>query len=285
MRRIASSSAQHALTTLGARLREIRSDAGLSGRDLGRLAGWQSSKISKIEHGRQTPTVADINSWCAHCNAGEHAGDLIALLRAVEGMFVEWRRINRAGLLQEQLRRLPVWQRTKRFRGYASWVVPGLAQTADYVRAILAGIRDRRELADDTDAAVLARLDRQQIIHQPDRRFGIVIEESVLRNSIGGPDIMAAQLGHLLTISTLPTIALGVIPQAADRTISWPIESFWIFDDEQVSVELVSGHLTITQPYEIAQYVKVFSMLTELAVYGAKARTLIAAAIGATGDK
>jgi hypothetical protein len=49
-----------------------------------------------------------------------------------------------------------------------------------------------------------------------------------------------------------------------------------MFDDEQVAVELVSGYLTITQPREIAMYAQVF---TELAVYGAAARSMIMATI------
>ena len=48
-----------------------------------------------------------------------------------------------------------------------------------------------------------------------------------------------------------------------------------------MAVELVSGHLTITQPREIAMYAQVFAELAELAVYGAAARSLIMAAIDA----
>lgn len=48
-------------------MREIRNGARLSGRDLGRMAGWHSSKISKIEHGRQAPSIDDIHAWCGHC--------------------------------------------------------------------------------------------------------------------------------------------------------------------------------------------------------------------------
>jgi helix-turn-helix protein len=43
-----SSSARQALEALGGQLRELRLEAGLTGRDLGRLAGWHSSKVSKL---------------------------------------------------------------------------------------------------------------------------------------------------------------------------------------------------------------------------------------------
>ena len=63
----------------------------------------------------------------------------------------------------------------------------------------------------------------------------------------------------------------------------WPVEDFWIFDDRQVNVELVSGWLTLTQLREIAMYAKTFSELAEIAVRGAQARALITAAINARG--
>ncbi|GGS74056.1 hypothetical protein GCM10010156_36250 [Planobispora rosea] len=54
-----------------------------------------------------------------------------------------------------------------------------------------------------------------------------------------------------------------------------------MFDDAEVTVELVSGHLTITQPREIAMYAAAFAGLADLAVYGEAARVLITAAIAA----
>jgi hypothetical protein len=48
-----------------------------------------------------------------------------------------------------------------------------------------------------------------------------------------------------------------------------------------VSVELLSAKVTVTQPSEVALYVKAFAELSELAVYGPAARKLIMSAIGA----
>ncbi|WP_017559387.1 Scr1 family TA system antitoxin-like transcriptional regulator [Nocardiopsis baichengensis] len=76
---------------------------------------------------------------------------------------------------------------------------------------------------------------------------------------------------------TPPYVSLGVVPMRADRG-RMPVEGFWIFDSAQVNVELVSGHLTITQPSEIAMYADTFAELAALALYGERARTLIAAA-------
>lgn len=276
-----SSSAQEALRSLGVRLREVRLAAGLSGRDIGRLTGWHSSKVSKIEYGRQTPSLDDIRLWCKHCQATDQEADLIASLHAVEGMFIEWRRMERTGLRVAQEAQRPLWERTRTFRIYNPRLIPSPIQTADYVATLLRGLVMRRKLRDDVDAAVAARLDRQRLVHEGDHRFAIVLEEAVLRFSVGGPQVMAAQLGHLLSVSALPSISLGVIPLTADRTAMWPVEGFWMFDYKEVSAELVSGYLTVKQPYEVAMYAKVFEQLSNLAVYGASARALIAAAVAA----
>jgi transcriptional regulator with XRE-family HTH domain len=111
-----------ARAALAARLREIRVEAGLTASDLAARAGWQRSKISKIEHARQTPSVSDIKLWCALADAGGQVPDLVASLHAVEGMWVEWRRVSRTGLRQLQESYLPLFERTRRFRIYEAGV-------------------------------------------------------------------------------------------------------------------------------------------------------------------
>jgi transcriptional regulator with XRE-family HTH domain len=275
-----SSSVQEAKRALGDRLRELRLAAGLTGRDLGRLADWHSSKVSKIEYGKQSPTPDDIRVWCKHCDAEDQAVDLIASLRAVEGMFIEWQRMERAGLRRAQEAASALFESTRHFRAYDSWLVPGVLQTAAYTTALLEAVAARRGTPNDVAEAVAVRMERQRVLYEGDHRFAIIIEESVLRGRIGGVSTMAGQLGHLLTVGSLPSVSLGIVPMRAERTLR-PVEGFWIFDDERVNVELVSGWLTITQPREIAAYVQVFNELAAMAVHGTAARGLITAAIAA----
>ncbi|WP_084960220.1 helix-turn-helix domain-containing protein [Thermoactinospora rubra] len=282
--RHSSSSAQAAAKVLAARLRKIRTEAGLTGRDLAELAGWHSSKVSRIEHARRTPSAADIRAWCEHCGVPDQAEDLIASLEAILGMFVEWRDIERTGLTAAQESVIPTWERTRHFRFYSSQLIPGPVQTPAYITALLTALMHRRGLPNDIEEAVQVRVDKQHIIHEPDRRIAVILEESVLRQPIGGAEVMTAQLGHLLTVSALPTISLGIIPLGADRSTIWPVEGFFMFDDAEVTVELVSGHLTITRPHEIAMYAQVFTELASLAVYGKAARALITRAIQAVDE-
>lgn len=278
-----SSSAWQARQALAARLGEIRKDAGLTGRALALRCDWHESKVSRIEHARTAPSADDIRVWCQHCDAPDETDEMLAFLRTVEDMFVEWRRMEQAGLKHAQEAVLPLWERTRIFRAYSSWLIPGAVQTPAYTKAILRAIAARRDLPDDTDEAAAVRADRLRLLREGDHRFFVVVEESVLRNVIGGADVMAGQLGHLITVASLPSVSLGVIPMGLERDVIWPVEDFWVFDERQVNVELVSGWLTLTQPREIATYTKAFSDLSDLAVRGAKARALITAAIDALG--
>ena len=246
--------------------------------------GRHSSKISRIEHGKILPSPADIHGWCDHCAANDQVADLVASLRAVESAYVEWRRLETSGLRPLQVSYLPLYEATRRFRVYQSHVVPGLIQTPDYATALLSSIAAFRRLPDDIEAAVTTRVERQRLLSHGDHRFAVVLEESVLRHQIGPADVMAAQLGHLIAVATLPSMSLGIIPfDTPDRPV-WPVEGFGIFDDDRVNVELLSARVIVTQPREVAVYTQAFTGLAGLAVHGRTARSLITAAIDALGD-
>ncbi|MFJ6384718.1 helix-turn-helix domain-containing protein [Kitasatospora sp. NPDC092039] len=278
-----SSSAQAARKAVAERLRELMLDAGLNGKQLAALCGWTPAKTSRIINAKTPPSDADIRAWCAACGADDQAADLIARSRQADAMFLEWRRMERSGLRQAQQAVRPLYERTRSFRAYAPWVLPGMVQTRAYTTRVLTAIRDRRGLVDDVEAAVDERMDRQHILYEGRHRFALLIEESVLRNGLGGRPVMLEQLRHLLAVGRLPNVSLGVVPMRPDRDNGWPVEGFWIYDQTQVNVELVSGYLTITQPSEITMYERVFAELSDVAVRGAPARALITAAIDALG--
>jgi hypothetical protein len=216
-----------------------------------------------------------------HCGVPEQAEDLIAVARGIEGMYVEWRRLERSGLRRVQESVLPLWERTHRFRIYSPWLIPGPLQTHAYIKALLISARNRRNLPDDVEAAVQVRVEKQRVLQEGNHRFAVLLEESVLRYRLGDTPTMIGQLGHLLWAGALPSVSLGIIPQDADRSQLRPVEGFFLFDDDQASVELVSAHLTITQPHEIKMYAQTFATLTDQAVYGAEARSLVAGAVNA----
>ncbi|GAA2664849.1 helix-turn-helix transcriptional regulator [Streptomyces lunalinharesii] len=253
----------------------------MNGKTLASECGWHPSKVSRISTAKSTPSEEDIRAWCRACGAADQTEDLVASLHAVEGMWIEWHRMERTGLKRAQEERLPLFERTRWFRSYSSWLVPGLVQTYGYTEDVLRAVQRRRVVIDDVADAVAVRMERQRVLYEGKRRFAFLIEESVLSNGLGNSDTHCGQLEHLLTVGALPNVSVGIIPARIGRT-RMPVEGFWIFDQAQVNVELVSGYLTLTQPSEVAMYATTFTELAELAVYGTTARRLIASAMDAS---
>jgi transcriptional regulator with XRE-family HTH domain len=273
-----STGTHDAREALGGRLREIRKDAGLSGRALAALAGWHFTKISKLESGRQNPSDADIRVWCERCNATDQAPDLIATLRNIESQYVEWRRMLRAGTKRRQEIQRRWEHEAQLVRIYEPLLVPGILHTAAYATKIVRTAISFYGIPDDADQSVDTRLARQDALYEGIRRFHIVIGEQALRTRLGDVDVMLGQLGRILEASTLPRLRLGIVPTSAVYEV-WPIHGFWLFDDRMVRVETYTAELTVTQPREIALYSKAFDGLTRSAVYGQHARALITQAL------
>jgi transcriptional regulator with XRE-family HTH domain len=278
-----SSSVQRARQQLAERLRDLRRDAGMDGRELSAAAGWNPAKTSRIETAKQAPSEADIAVWCKVCRAEREVPDLIASLRAADSMYIEYRRLNRAGMRRRQEAVRPLYERTRVFKAYCPSVVPGWLQTPEYATALLSSITEFRGTPDDVAPAVASRMSRNRMISSGNHRFVLLLEETVLRYRIGGAGVMASQLTRVAEAAALPSVALGVIPFGAPERPAWPLEQFTVFDDERVHVELLSAHVTVTAPSEITLYVRAFERLGRLAVYGDAARALIGDAIAALG--
>ncbi|MFD9515958.1 helix-turn-helix domain-containing protein [Streptomyces sp. NPDC059979] len=275
-----SSSAQAAREAVAARLRDLRRGAGLTVAELAGLCGWHHSKTSRIENARTAPSARDIHHWCRACGLPDEAPDLVARSVHAESMYSEWRH-QVQGLKKLQDSWPQFFQQTKLFRIYSSTLVPGLLQTEGYAGGLLGVIARFRGYPEEGDEAARARVERSRVIHDPGRRAVLVVEEAALYYRMGDPDAMAAQLGYLLTAGALPAVSLGVIPRAVDPRTVWPLETFHVYDDTFVSVELLSAEVNITQPSEIALYLKAFEQLRGMAVYGASARSLVVNAIEA----
>jgi len=282
MRTSRSSSVQQARKALADRLRDIRKDAGITGPALALACGWSKSKCSRIENAITAPSAQDIRAWCVVCGADDQAPDLIAALKSVETMFTEWRRMEASGLKRAQESVLPLFEQTMHFRAYAPSILPGLIQTREYTTAILRATQKRRVAVDDVEEAVQVRMERQRIIYDSRKTFAWLLEESSLYASLGGPEVQAGQLGHLIACASMPNTSLGIIPRKTTR-LSMAVEGFWIYDNTMAAVELVSGYLQLTTPSEVLMYVSRFQDLATDAVYGAEARALITEAIDTLG--
>lgn len=279
------SSFQRAREALGNRLREMRLDAHLTGRHLAGEAGWPPSKISKIEAGRQTPSDTDLTTWARICDREQQVPELVATLRSLEQQYVEFRRMFRTGLPSRQRSIAEIESKTELTRNFEPCFVPGLLQTAEYARYRFAeGDPDESERGvpkneAELEEAIAARMDRQRILHRGDKRFHFVMTEAVLRYQVCPPDVMAGQIGHLISMTTLPAIRVGIIPFGVPLSVG-PIHGFYLYDNKLAIVELFTAVLNISQSDELAAYERVFGDLADTAAYGADARAILTRTLG-----
>jgi transcriptional regulator with XRE-family HTH domain len=275
-----SSSAQAAREVIAAQLRELRVEAELTGHEVAVRCGWSPAKSSRIEHAKTPPSDADIRAWCTACGAPDRAAELVAANRRADQMYVHWKKLHRHGMRRAREEVLPLYERTRQLRAYCSSVVPSVVQTEAYAGALLSTIAAFQGTADDSSAAAASRVERSRVIRDGERRFSLLVEETVLRYRIGDAETMAGQLGYLLAVMALPNVSLGVIPFTAQRR-AWPLEAFCLFDEHRVSVELLTAAVNVSAPSEIAVYAKAFTELAGIAVYGSQARARITEAIAA----
>ncbi|MFG2888030.1 helix-turn-helix domain-containing protein [Streptomyces sp. NPDC048248] len=274
-----SDQTQETREALGARLRGFRKDAGYSsGRAFAAAAGWQESKVSRIENGKQNASEEDIRLWCRSTGHEADLPDLVATVRHIDEMWMEWRRQLQDGAANRQRRSLPLYQKTKVFRIWEPNVIWGTIQTADYAEAIFDEVSGFHESPPDTEAAVAKRLERQKYLYEGNRIFNVLLGEQALYSNHGGSEVMRAQLDRLLSVLALPRLSLGIVPRSA-RLALWLGHGFSMFDDKLVMVEVLSAEMSVTQPREIELYRKAFALHRQSAVYGQAARDLILTSI------
>jgi transcriptional regulator with XRE-family HTH domain len=269
---------QEAREAFGARLRELRQQASLSGRALADRTGLHFTKVSRVEHGRQGLTDGEIRAWAAACGVNNEVSDLVAAARSVDSLYREWRRQMQTGLRLMQESAVRRYERCRLLRIYERTVLPGLVQTAAYSDESMTQWVRLLGIPDDHQAATAARLASQRVLRGGSvQRFVFVLEEQALRTRFGSPEVMVEQLDHLLGLLTLPRVSVGIIPAMAERSFVSQVP-FWIWDDAKVVIETISAELEITRNDELAIYVAAFDLLRQSAVYGSQARALIVAA-------
>jgi transcriptional regulator with XRE-family HTH domain len=271
-----TSSVTQARKELGARLRRLRKSAGLTGQDIAEATGQHVTRVSRVENGVQPPTEANIRDWCAACGATDQVVDLIATARNVESAYLEWSRQSRAGMRRlGDLHSLATYRRTKTFRIHEPTVMPGIFQTEAYIRRMLAFWYPFLDAPDDTEATLAMKAERTATAFTAGKRIAAVLGEQALRTRRGTPEEHADQLDHLLTLMSLPSVSVGIIPADAQRDAIASI-GFWIFDTNAVALETPTAAIKVTRPQEIALYARMFDQLHAEAVFGHDARQLIA---------
>lgn len=270
--------ADEAARILAARLRQLLSESPLNTISLAAEVGWAKSKVSKIQNGVQIPTEKDIRVWCEATGNPKSVLDLIAAVRNIDDLYIQWRRIEQTGLRRVQESFQPQYEGTSEFRIFQHSPIPSLLQTSAYAKAHLTSIMRFREVPDDADAAADERIKHQQHLGDGGKRFSFVVSEAALYAPMLDEEGMREQLDRLLHfVGGQANVSLGILSLAAPRTV-WPWEGFWIYDTDEVRPDLVAGQIRNRQPTDVAHYLKTFEHLVEASAYGRTAQNLIEAA-------
>jgi transcriptional regulator with XRE-family HTH domain len=271
---------QQARVALGARLRELRTEAGLTVRALAAECGWAPSKISKLENGKQTATGADLDAWAAGVGQPTAAAELRGRLAGLESTYRSWRRQLAGGHRAVQDAIGVQHERTTMHRAYSGSVVPGVFQTPEYARAVLGRYAELHGVARDIEAGVASRLRRQEGLYRPGRLYRVLMGEAALHTRICSPAVLADQLDRLMSVNGLSTVELGIIPFTADVRVAAG-DDFWIHDDRLVIAESWHAEMWLDSSEDVALYATVWDALAAGAVTGRAAHRLIARARGA----
>jgi transcriptional regulator with XRE-family HTH domain len=251
-------SAGSTLADLGAHLRAVREEAGLTGTELAAAlgAGWGQPKISKIETGRQLPTEAEVRAWTS---ATKTPPDRLLALRS-----------RAAG--GEQRVRLVDPDACTLVGVFAPVTVPELLQTPAYLRhATVAALPDGGITAETLGHAIAAVIRRQAMLYEPGREFVHVTTEAALRLRIGTMTVatLRGQLLHLAELATLPAHTFGVLP--FETACPVPPVGFGLYDRTLLRVESSVGTLDSTEPDVVARFAQRLDRLVDAALVASAA--------------
>ncbi len=202
---------------LGLALRMLREQAGLTVEYAAVEAERSRPTIWKIETGQPGVRIrnADVKTMCEVYGASqEKTKELVALAEAtrVKGWASSY-----ADILPPTLDMyVGLEVAAERVVWYEDLLIPGLLQSEDYTRAVVAlpdpGAPVRTE--DEVEHRLGLRQRRQTILTRKrpaPPRFEAVINECVLHRSIGGPEVLATQLSHLLEVAELPNVSIRIL--------------------------------------------------------------------------
>ena len=251
---------------VGAQLRRLRTEAGLTREQAGEAIRASEWKIHRLENGQ----------------VGFKERDVIDLLRLygvtdpdeVAAFLLVTREANSPGWWQHYGDVLPRWFRTyvdlesaaTLIRTYEGQFVPGLLQTDDYVRALVQG-GHLEESAEELGRRVRLRLARQTLLtrDQPPRLWA-VIDEAAMRRPVGGREVMRGQLERLIEATKLPNVTLQVLPFGAGAHPAMQgTFSVLRFADRKLPDLVYLAHLTnavyLDKRDEVERYLDVMELL------------------------
>jgi len=196
---------------LGAQLRALREEKGVTRKEAAYLIRGSESKMSRLELGRHKFKVRDITDLLVLYGVTDpNQRDAIEALARQANQQAWWYKYSDV---------LPSWfqafvgleEAATRIRSYENQLVPGLLQTEAYSRAVIT-VSHPDATTEEIECKVSLRLARQQLLVREDApRIWAVLDEAVLRRPLGGREVMRAQLERLKEATDQPNLTLQVL--------------------------------------------------------------------------
>jgi Domain of unknown function (DUF5753)/Helix-turn-helix domain len=197
---------------VGAQLRRLRTERGISREQASKAIRGSEWKIHRLENGQVSFKERDVVDLLTLYGVTDP--DRVAALVALASD------ANTPSWWSVYSDLLPPWVRiyidlesaASLIRTYEGYFVPGLLQTEDYMRAVIAG-GHLGGTAADVERRVALRQGRQALLERTDGfMLWAVVEETALRRPVGGPKVVRAQLERLIEATALPTVTLQILP-------------------------------------------------------------------------
>jgi transcriptional regulator with XRE-family HTH domain len=217
-------------TGISTRLRELRGSS--TGRDFAGLAGMRPAKLSKLELAQQMPTEDDIRQIVAAASQpATLADELIAQLRQRAAVESSGKRRARFGQVANQKRLNDRIEQAKSVRLFETTYVPRVVQDAAYATHALTADADLNGSDDEPATAADELIQSTKLLHDPDRKFLLVLAEPILYWQPVEPALLRRQLERLLSVSSLRHVSVRILPMDVPLTV-FPPSSFALYDGE-----------------------------------------------------
>jgi transcriptional regulator with XRE-family HTH domain len=251
---------------LGARLRALRTDAGMTVDDVATRMEVSPAKISRIETGARGVSVADVRFLCdLYRVSAEERERLLNLTR--ESKRRSW--WQQYGLPESVATYIGLEDAAVSIHQYETSLIPGLLQTMEYATALTSGVLP--EAASElVDQIVQSRLTRQaRLSEENPPELWAVLDEAALLRTVGSTEIMRKQLEELIIRSRRPNVTVQVIPLDAGAHPGLD-SAFEILHLEEISdvvhIEGLLGSFFLQSPGDLTRYQRAFDQLRAIAL-------------------
>lgn len=205
---------------VSAELRRWRETRGLSCKQIATALGWSESKVSRMETGERGLYADDVAAVLGFLRVpAEIRQELLDLVRG--GQETNWHEIGRDLPVSKLLRDLIRFENeATAIYNFEPLLVPGLVQTAEYARVLM-----RKCLIGQPEqvieSMVAARMGRQRVLDRANPpQLSVIMEEMVLRRTLGEPAMMYGQLQHLVAATARRHITVRVLPFNAEAALA-----------------------------------------------------------------